>query len=456
MKGKLSTMLAIVLLFAMVLAGCSGSNNGNNGQNNPSHTSNNQGTNEGNAEESTKEGSTDGIGPVTLHIVNGGGSSVDQMMTAFGNALEEKFPEVEFVFKSTTSELKIDKMILAGEPIDIFFRSIGAFFYEVPENGFQYDMTELVETHDVDLSRIDPAIMESMTANANGEIWGIPFTNTNLVLYYNKDIFDSFGVEYPKDGMTWDEMYDLAKQFNQTRDGVDYVGLALSGHHVVKLNNFGMSYVDPNTGLSTYDDERWKHVLDVLYTPAQDPGYQAFMAKKENKVADSQDFYDGKAAMLGTIQHHSGNPNFQRADFNWDMAAFPTYAENPGVGSQAYPEYMAIPSFSEHKDEAMEVIKYLISDEFQTELSKKGAMTVLADPEIQAVYGTGEYQGKNLEAAFYNEFAPVMVKTVYDNEVERAVTQYVNDLALGKIDINTALRQAKEQGDQKIAEMSAK
>ncbi|MGG1553394.1 ABC transporter substrate-binding protein [Paenibacillus ferrarius] len=390
--------------------------------------------------------------PVTITILNGGGNDVDAMMASYGNALKEKFPNVTFNIKGTSKELPLDKMILSGEKFDIFIRSIGFFFDEVPKNGFQYDMTNLIKSHSVDLNRIEPTLVDSMKNNSNGQMWGIPFTNSTLVLYYNKEVFDNFGIPYPKDGMTWDDIFDISKNFNKTKDGADYVGLAVSTRHMLKLNNFSMPYVDSKTNQTTFDNEKWKSVFKIFSVPAQDPGYQAFMVKKGNKLADAQDFYDGKAAMLETLVGHSGNKNFLRPEFKWDMVSSPTYKENPGIGAQSYPEYLSIPSFAEHKEEAMEIIKYLISNEFQTMLSKKGVMTVLSNKDIQKVYGEIENKGKNVGAPFFNKFAPIMSKSFFDRDVENPPVARINDIAMGKIDINTALRQAKEEADKLIAE----
>lgn len=459
MKKQFSILVTLIMISVLLLSACSsGNSNGGSQNTNSPPTNNSSNGNTGN--EAANNGNADASeyeipAGTTITIVNGGGSSVESQVERYGKYLQEKFPQVNFVFKGTTSDLKIDKMILGGEKFDIFIRSIGSFFYEVPQNGFQYDMTDLLEQHHIDLSLIDPVLVDSMTSNANGELWGIPFLNSTLVMYYNKDVFDNFGVDYPTDGMTWDEVYDIAKQFNQTKDGVTYVGLAYSGHHVTKLNNFGLSYVDPNTNLSTYDDERWRAIMDVFYTPTQDPGYQDYLAQEEkNRIADSNAFYNGQAAMLVTIVHHSGSEQFGRSDFNWDMVSFPTYKENPGIGAQPYPEYAAIASFSENKDAAMKVIEYLISDEFQMQFAQNGNMPVSVNKDVQAAYGSTEYQGKNQTAIFYNEFAPVMVKSVFDGDVEKKLTQYINDLANGKLDINTLLRQAKEEGDLVIAEKS--
>ena len=44
----------------------------------------------------------------------------------------------------------------------------------------------------------------------NGKTYSLPYRNDWYVLYYNKDLFDAAGVEYPSNDMTWEEYYDLA------------------------------------------------------------------------------------------------------------------------------------------------------------------------------------------------------------------------------------------------------
>lgn len=456
-KGLLS--LVLILVLTAFLAACSGGSNtgsdagpNNAGKNNTGGTpANNAG---GDAGAGSDGGSNDTIDePVTIAITNLGGSSDEKNEENFGKAIKEKFPNVTIQYKGVNKERRIEHLILDGENIDIFVSSIGNFFNVVPQNGLNFDMSGLVEQFDVDLSNVDSAAVDPILANTGGELWAIPVFNSGLVLYYNKTLFDEFGMDYPTDGMTWDEIIELGKNFNVTKDGKDYVGVAISNHHHTKLNAFSLPYVDPETELSTYDDETWKTILNVFVKLGEDPGYKSFMNKKEKPgIADQQDFYDGKAAMFASIINHIGNDAFNNADFDWDLVSYPLYSELPGVVSQAYPNYFGIPPFAQEKEAAMKVIKYLISDEFQLQASKEGKLPISTVPEIQEVFGSQDYGSLNNQAVFYHKYAPVMHKTEYDNDVERAITQYINDLALGNLDVNTALRQAKEQGDQKIAE----
>jgi multiple sugar transport system substrate-binding protein len=43
-----------------------------------------------------------------------------------------------------------------------------------------------------------------------GRIWGVPYGSRMLVMYYNRDLFDRYGVAYPEIGWTWDDFLDTA------------------------------------------------------------------------------------------------------------------------------------------------------------------------------------------------------------------------------------------------------
>jgi multiple sugar transport system substrate-binding protein len=52
------------------------------------------------------------------------------------------------------------------------------------------------------------------------KIFALPMTLGYYVMYYNNNIFDKFGVSYPKDGMTWDDVAALAKKVSHLESGL--------------------------------------------------------------------------------------------------------------------------------------------------------------------------------------------------------------------------------------------
>lgn len=65
------------------------------------------------------------------------------------------------------------------------------------------------------------------TTMADGKHYGIPFATNCTALFYNKDIFDAAGMEYPNENTTWEEFHEMAKAL--TKDGVTGFGNAATG-----------------------------------------------------------------------------------------------------------------------------------------------------------------------------------------------------------------------------------
>jgi multiple sugar transport system substrate-binding protein len=47
----------------------------------------------------------------------------------------------------------------------------------------------------------------------NGRLYGLPKDFSTLSLYYNKEIFDKYNVEYPEGLMSWEKFLDICQQF---------------------------------------------------------------------------------------------------------------------------------------------------------------------------------------------------------------------------------------------------
>lgn len=391
--------------------------------------------------------------PVELTIYSAGGTKLEEFDANYRNHIQKKFPHitVKYINPRDGEANKYENLIMTGVNVDLYYESIGGFFSTMPRTKTEFDLSPMIKRDNVDLGRFEPTLIDALKENGKGQIWGLPVTTNAMSLYYNKELFDKFGVPYLKDGMTWEQVYDVAGKLNRTDAGKAIAGMAISPAHSTRMNAYSLSFVDPKTRKATFADERWKKVLEPILKPAEDANYRAKMDQLEGKLPYSGEWLNKQElAIFGVFSDWQVVSPVPVA-FDWDLAAYPTWPDKPGIGSQQYPNYWAIPAFSKNKEQAFEVLKYLVSDEYQMELSKRGGMTVLSSADVRKAFGQNSpNKNKNLGAAYYNKFAPISAKTEVDKLAEDALFKKLPDLAYGKTDINTVLRQALEEANKAI------
>ena len=90
----------------------------------------------------------------------------------------------------------------------------------------------------------------------DGKHYGIPFATNCTALFYNKDLFDAAGIDYPDENTTWDEFHEMAKAL--TKDGVYGFGNAATNTDegtfqcLQWLYTAGGSYTDIESGKDAY------------------------------------------------------------------------------------------------------------------------------------------------------------------------------------------------------------
>jgi multiple sugar transport system substrate-binding protein len=180
---------------------------------------------------------------------------------------------------------------------DYFYFGLGAL---VDANAL-VDLTDFIGgAPTIDQADFLPSIYDPYTL-LDGRRYGVPFDGDIHVLYYNRAVFDTYGLAPPT---TWDE-YDAATRTITERSGGSVYGAVVEGQQVPmilgcsfinRLAGYGGTLVGPD-GAPTLDSEAahaaLQHLVDVapyaLPTPLQIGFDQANSA-----------FLSGKAAMLDT------------------------------------------------------------------------------------------------------------------------------------------------------------
>ncbi|RKN84883.1 ABC transporter substrate-binding protein [Paenibacillus ginsengarvi] len=397
--------------------------------------------------------------PIDLVFYDAGGDwPAERFEREFGGPIKAKFPYVTPKFVPYTNGSKMQDMITAGETPDIVFASTGLVSARFLQFELQEDITPLVQKYKYDLTKLEPVVVEQMKQLAGGSgMYGMPIFLSPATNYYNKDLFDKFGVAYPKDVNTWDDLYDMSKKLTRSDGGVTYRGLFVSAQHLIRLNQFSLKTLDTTTNKASFSDEKWKTFFDNATRFFTIPGYD--MNANLTNVTNQRNAFikDRNVAMwLPVSTQHTAE---ELAGMNWDIASFPSFAGQPGVGPQPYPNALWLAKTSKHKDQAFQVMAYLASEEFQTPGVKRGEfLSALKSDTLRKAFGqdAAMYKGKNIKAMLPEKFAPGTPIGKYNSVSEGNLLTAFNNIILGKKDTNTALREAEEASNKKVQEELSK
>ncbi|WP_028552871.1 ABC transporter substrate-binding protein [Paenibacillus sp. UNC451MF] len=413
---------------------------------------------DGNATDQTQKQPAVSNEPVELVLYSTAATSEEEVKLKFSDPIKAKFPNITIKYIKKGTGTTIDEMVASGQTIDIYYESTN-YFYTVANYGLAYDMTDLIKKNNIDLSAFEPTMIDFAKNMSKTGIYGLPVWSQNVILFYNKDIFDKFGVPYPKNDMTWDDLAQVANTLTRADGDKQYLGFAASPAHTIKANQLGLTFLDPKTDKATINtNDKWKQLYQSYYiNTANNPDYKKAMVALKNKLPYKDPFLkDRNLAMMAYLSELDWAGGGAEG-MNWDIAALPTFKDQPKIGSQAYPFYWGVTQQSKHKDEAMKVIQYLTSVEYQTKQARGGTMTVLKDDAIKKQFAQdSKYKDKNTSAVFFNQYAPMPTRSSFEGEAQKAYEDAIHEAALGDTDINSLFRKIEETANKAVDAAKAK
>jgi multiple sugar transport system substrate-binding protein len=450
MLRKWTTLsLATIMTLAMALSGCGGNSSEATDGNSPGTASS------GNVKQAEPQVSKD---PVTLKVWINATLSDAEFAQLWQEPVKKKYPNITLEMVRQDKDHTLPAMIAAQEVPDLLYTNTNTITQRILDPGLATDLVPYIKKFNFDLNRLDPTIAESVKSyGSKGEIYGIPFTLVNSALWYNKDIFDKFGVGYPKDGMTWEDTYQLATKVTRNSSGVDYYGLQPFDviWHLASQLSIPVTDKSDKAVISDKWGDVFRYAMKVFEIPGNKPktfagGINRFTGDQNTAMFT---FWVGNMIAKFSEMESKG------LSMNWDVAQLPFFPESKNMNMQTEFHQFFLTSTGKHKDQAFQVIQVLTTDEVQTHASKMGRVTVLKNPDIDKVYASDLpwVKGKNLQSIFKSKPAKLVSNNdrysrwVLD-ELNKSFTQ-VHD---GKVsDINTALRQAGEAANKRIAEDQA-
>ncbi|CAH0118425.1 hypothetical protein PAE9249_00912 [Paenibacillus sp. CECT 9249] len=314
----------------------------------------------------------------------------------YGNLFATQFPNIEIEVVSTRSMYsdmdesgvfdykKAFRKFVDKEQPDVLMMNIESY-EELAAEGMLYDLESVIAQDKFDTAGMLPSVVELLREKGGGKLYGLAPTFYSNALYYNVDLFNEHQIDLPRDQMSWQELFDLAKRFPTGGDEKERIyGLQLRSYQSSifdLINSMGqtedLAFLSGDGEKLTFDSDNWRRVFDMgvnaiksgaVYTPKQ----QDMMGGMTMEEYYSRDlFISGRVGMiLGATYYmreleQASEMSKTIKKFQWDLVTIPVNPADPETSSElSLSDIFSVNANSANQRAAWEFIKYINGEQF--------------------------------------------------------------------------------------------
>ena len=257
----------------------------------------------------------------------------------------------------------------------------------------------------------------------DNKLYAIPRDISNLVIYYNKDIFEKLGIKIPEKINNLHELKILAEKLTTEENfGINFEEDSLFWSYYLAANGGGIISDDKKSIIINS-----KPSIDALnlYSDFVNKYHIAPSKSQIGSMTTAQMFINGKIAMY--LGGRWMVPKFRETiKFDWDVIEFPSNNENKlYIDASGW----AVSKKSKNKALAIKFIQYLSSKENINKFTEIGLIIPARKDSAESEYFLDNKQPKNakafLEMLKYSKPTPVNENYNYINDILKEKMQSI-------------------------------
>lgn len=357
-------------------------------------------------------------------------------------AFEAEHPGIKVTYETAAWDAyftKLQTLVAAKQAPDAFELNFENFV-TYAEKGALADLTPLIAA-DTGFSTTvyNPTALAAF--QQDGKQYGLVESFSNVVLFYNKDLFDAAGVAYPTADWTWTEELEAAQKLTNAGAGVwgDFAPIQFWEFYKTIAQNGG-AILSPDKQTVTIDSPQNIETLQWMIDKVSK--YKVTPSDVEMAGQSSEDLFKaGKIAMLRTGIWLLGDFT-ENAKFKWDIAL------EPGKTNKAHHFFangVAVSADSAHADAAYQWIKFLTSSKAAVDLRIAAGWELPAVSDAAAVQGYLDQPAPESREVVFQALDTAVVPPVIGNwnQLTDAVGKELEAAKLGQKTPEQALKDAK-------------
>lgn len=380
----------------------------------------------------------------------------DMFTKDFGFLILSTFPDLDYdvvplAISNNGGKQELFELINREQPDLVMMRSYEEYLQYI-DQGILESLDPYIASEEFKVSSYNAGVIQMLRDNEDHTLYGLSPNFSSKVLYYNKDLFDKYKIELPRDYMTWDEVFMLANQF---LDKDDIVGFSAQYSAYDLIENIGKTYglqiisADSEQNITILkNEEEWEHIFTQVTNVIHNKS--ASLPETEGTITqemmEKELFINGYSAM--TIDQFSLLKRYDGLNhkFNIGLVTVPIDPQYPeSTYAIRTDNVFGINKHSNKKKEAWEVLQ-LINGERAGEIRSKITNTLSTRMNEKQ-----EYAGLSLDP-FYaltfdnRKFYTPDVSMQFRGSFYEMTLGEMNELFLNRQSVEATIQNIQEKG----------
>jgi multiple sugar transport system substrate-binding protein len=338
---------------------------------------------------------------------------------------------------------KVATLVPAGRGPDV----INLYYGWVPkyvDSGYLQPLSQDAFPHDQIEKEFFPLVE---AVKLNGEYWTIPTAVRTLALFYNKDLFESAGLDPNQPPTTWNELVDYSKQATVRDSDGKLITEGMAWEPGGQGHNWFRDALLYQAGGNGLSEDRKK--IQWADTPAGLEAFEYYLSFPGTHKVGERNFYEndvtafktGNAAMNVDGSFRLGTLAQDAPDLNYAIAPLPSYKEKATQAS-FWSNGITARVEGEKLEAANKFLQFLTSkDVMERWLSDVGELPAKSEVALQ-----DKYLNDPLYGAFMDQLPNAHAHFFVDEKAERdAVIEAVDEVLVNGKPIEDAYKEMVEK-----------
>lgn len=299
----------------------------------------------------------------------------------------------------------------------------------------------LAELTGIDVSGYNATALSAFSID--DKQYGVPGNFSNVVLIYNKDLFDQAGIDYPTNEWTWDDAMDACEKIHALGDDIYGIFQPITFNEFFKVAaQYGGSLLNEDKTEFTINSPENIQAAEMMISKVVNTNVQPTDSQMGG-MGDWDLFESGRLGMIPTGIWAFGTFT-DACDFNWDICVEPGGIQK---ATHFFSNALVVNANSDKKEAAATWINWLASSDTSSKMRIEVGWDLPAISDETVLSGYLDITPPdNRQAVFdslnYLTMAPIIEDYSLMSDI---ITDKLSLAANGEITVEEALNQAQDE-----------